>query len=264
VGWDGPVADIYNYGGTFVDGAGNLINDPGREVDAIANNSDAFFGEVVTNVAHLLVSVQGDPGGKAVWIHRTDGTKHGWATDLQVNPNGSVTDLDGLEVWGPAAPPTSDSSRMSLLGDPGVPGAAGPGVPRTSIWACNLAGGLTAPPCTSWVTAATIAAVIGQPNLEEVIDLDALMTSGDQLLFSIRPAGPFDGGEIWFWDGVAALATFLVHGGITWDTANDVTKLFGAENVDALEATINDAPEPGSLALLGLGLAALARNRRRI
>ena len=133
------------------------------------------------------------------------------------------------------------------------------------------------------------------------IDLDAAMardisdpgrwSAGDQLLFSIDPiltplvpgatapvpAGfSIDGGEVMQLVKTGPLATdftisFLSHGGHLWDTAFDVRAKFGYafEDVDALEAvgtlTGDDipTPEPTSMILLVVGVAAASAWRRR-
>lgn len=135
------------------------------------------------------------------------------------------------------------------------------------------------------------------------IDLDAAMardisdpgrwSPGDELLFSIDPildpaivgatGGPvpagfsIDGGEIMRLVKYGVLATdftnaFLSHGGHLWDTAFDVRGKFGYmfEDIDALEAvggisggTDIPSPEPTSLVLLVMGIAAATACRRR-
>jgi hypothetical protein len=199
---------------------------------------------VVANQSALLVSATGDPVAPIRAESITGGISV-WATAAQVDHHG-VTDLDALEVWGGEL--LDDSTRFSLEGDPTF----------VAVWAYDSGLDTSVP----LITSGQIAAAIGQPNLLPQIDLDALMMGGEQLLFSIRPIdGFFDGGEIWSWDGIG-LAAFLSHGGHLWDTANDVTVLLGAENVDALEA-VSAVPEPSSLSLtLFAALGALALRRR--
>ena len=67
-----------------------------------------------------------------------------------------------------------------------------------------------------------------------------MMMSGNKIMFSIDPieqAG-LDGGEIWVWDGSQTPASFLKHGGHTWDTKFPVQKTFNtsSENINALES----------------------------
>jgi hypothetical protein len=112
-------------------------------------------------------------------------------------------------------------------------------------------------------------------QLVELMDLDAMMTFGPQVTFSIEPLNlstidpllpDFDGGEIFLYDGPGTPTSFLVMGGYTWNTALDVVNTFGVplENINALEAV--SVPEPGSLALAivgAIGLAIWRRRRRR-
>ncbi|WP_252855090.1 hypothetical protein [Aeoliella straminimaris] len=118
---------------------------------------------------------------------------------------------------------------------------------------------------------------------------------GDELLFSIDPLGTvevmdatggvagsatIDGGEIMHLmktgTGMGSgsfVIDYLNHGGHLWDTAFDVASTFGYEHedIDALEAvgviegTDITLPEPGSIAICGLGIAmaGLYRFRRR-
>ena len=244
----GGTQNGYNYSGSFLSAAGGAIPDPGREVDAIAGPIDALFAEVNNNQSALLLSSTGDPIAP-VLSHSITGGIGVWATIGQVDaPSANdpgVVDLDGLEVWGSEG--FGDSDHFSLEGDPGF----------ISIW--TYAAGTSVP----FVTTAQIAAALGDADLLPLIDLDALMVGSESILFSIRPTpdGQFDGGEIWFWD-FANPATFLVHGGVTWDTANDVTKLLGSENIDGLEA-VSAVPEPSSIVLAAFGLLGLIACRWR-
>ena len=80
------------------------------------------------------------------------------------------------------------------------------------------------------------------------VDLDALMvwdvdplgtwSNGDAIIFSIRGAGNWDGGEIVVKEFSVAGARFLNHGDHLWNTAFDVQTAFGVdtEEVDAIEA----------------------------
>lgn len=239
--WDG-------LGGATDDGV--LSVTPNDDVDALANIGDAFFFDVLNNTAALLVSVAGDAPGVPIQAENDLGTITTWATKLQVNANGSVNDLDGLEVWGSDG--FSDTTHYSLFGDPG--GAA----------IIDRSSGLTV------LSTSGLQAILGLgPNTRP--DLDALMMAGDEILFSIRelrdPATGaiiFDGGEIWH----ANIATgvnygFLNHGGHLWDTAFDVGKATGClvEDIDALEATQLVVPEPASMAALALGALGVLRRR---
>ena len=245
----GGTKNGFNYSGTFRIG-GSPINDPGREVDATAGPVDALFNSVKNNQSALLLSSTGDPIAP-ILSHSITGSVGVWATIGQVDAAGladpGVVDLDALEVWGGEG--SGDSSHFSLEGDPGF----------VSVWEYDSFGNTSVP----LITTAQIAGALGDADLLPLIDLDALMVDTFGLLFSVRPMpnGPFDGGEIWFWDLVNP-ATFLVHGGRTWDTANDVTSLLGSENVDALEA-VSTVPEPSSIVLAAFGLVGLIACRWR-
>jgi hypothetical protein len=158
-----------------------------------------------------------------------------------------------------------------------IPGAA----LKVAVWEYDTVG-LTSLPhtYTTDLAAAMDLQLVGVGNggplwaqLVETMDVDAIMTLGPKVLFSIRPQVipgtpfAFDGGEIFVYDGPNTPTKFLDHGGHLWDTAFDVMGTFNLqnENVDALEAVATFVPEPGTCALAALGLlglVALAERRR--
>jgi hypothetical protein len=77
---------------------------------------------------------------------------------------------------------------------------------------------------------------------------------GDEILFSIRAAGNFDGGEI-IRLPVFGTPSFLEHGGHTWDTAFGVIDAFGSESedIDGIEAIASVSAVP-SLARWSIGV----------
>lgn len=231
------------------DGAGNVANGrlygaPG-EVDAMAASFDAYFFETLLNTSALLFSVKGDNGGAPIRYELPGGANGVWATAAQVNSNG-VNDLDALEVWGSDGSP--DGDMFSLFGDAG----------GVAVW--NFNGGSPIP----YVTTGEIAAAIGMAGAH--VDVDALMVSGETMIFSIRAVGGYDGGELFVYTlgGGAGSATFLNHGGHLWDTAFDVGGTFGCptDEIDAIEA-VNVVPEPASMAALAIGIGAMLRRRAR-
>jgi len=253
------------------DGVGGVMNrfNYGEEVDALANIKDALFMDVVGDNTNLLFSVSGD--GNVYYSGPSSDPKSGvWATPAEIDANG-VTDLDGLQIWGSEGavpdPPGrfAYSTCYSLVGD-------GTG---TSVFWFDLLSSTTAP----YISRAEIAAAVGLAESE--VDVDAMVIyeqkpnppsggppwvfeDGDAIIFSLAPAGLFDGGEIWVYTKGAGPATFLQHGGYTWNTALDVSGTFGvaSENVNALEAT-SPIAEPTAAALLGFGIALDVLRRRR-
>lgn len=163
------------------DGLGNVRNGfkygSTGEVDEMANVNDTLYDAVIKDKAALLFSTTGDAPAPIMFERRMTGGGGIWAIPTEINRAG-VNDLDGLEVWGPDE--VANADRYSLVGDP------------TGVAVYD-----EAPFRHAAFTVAELAAAIGlDPALWDQFDLDGLMTSGDRILFSIAPLGPFDGGEI--------------------------------------------------------------------
>jgi len=233
-------------------------------VDALANQADNFYYEVShLDDVTMLTSFESSAdiyytaSGHHAPVHSSPPKRDVWADAGTINPVAPPDDVDGLEVWGPAGPGGDDADKFSLEFDPAP--LAGT---RTSVW--NFVGGVATP----YIGAADLATAIGRPDLDAMMVFDAegdlTFGSGDSIMFSIAPVDVFDGGEIWVWDFDAGFATFLFHGGETWDTAHSVTGHFGLsftpelENINALEAV----PEPATMGLLALGALTLLKRRR--
>jgi hypothetical protein len=228
------------------DGAGGIGNGLAvaapPDVDSMANVGDALFQSLIDNTSALIFGVQGHG---EIYLETITGAAGIWAMPADIDQHG-VTDLSGLEVWG--LENAVDTTHWSRRGDP-------PAVPGGPPCAVLDSGGCV-------YTTLDIATAIGVTAFS-LIDLDALMVNGARIIFSIRPALNFDGGEIWVWDGPGTgPAAFLNHGGHLWNTAHDVVAHFRVsnENVQDIEA-ISFIPEPGPFALLGLGLAAVSARR---
>lgn len=234
----------------FWDGLGGTANaiqySATRQLDALANEFDALFDAVRQNTTNLLLSFQGDFGERSIYAIDPTGNISVWATnDTIKSPPPNAFDLDALEIWGPDQ--VADGNMFSLEADVLPDGSSSASVVKrmgdgsVQVKYSRLA----------------IANAIGRPDLEGVIDLDALMVNGDSLLFSIQSIAGFDGGEIWDWSG-SGPANFLSFGGKTWNTDFNLQSYFSdqgfainTENIDAMEA----ASVPGPLPVLAVSAA---------
>jgi hypothetical protein len=271
VAWDGSggVRDSFDYSGTQVP---PVPSTNALEVDGIAAGGDALFHAVRNNEAALLFSVQTDP---RIMFERETGLPASppgfgvWATATDIDAMNPPLDTDGIEVWG--GDQNDDSDRYSLAGDPFVPFPAAQR--KVAVWQFTPPGGPSTPHTFTSDLAASIDLQFGGngsgvyfSQLVELMDVDAIMTFGPQVTFSIRPlmvpGTPinFDGGEVFEYDGPGIPTRFMNHGGHLWDTAFNVMTTFGLqhENVDALEA-VSGVPEPSTLLLLALAAAAPLR-----
>ena len=190
------------------------------QVDAMANRGDAFFNSVVNNQSSLLFSTTFD---NKIHFEHSNGSKGVAFKRYQIDRPGrrdpGVLDVDALELWGPV-----DANRFSIYGDQ-----------NAAVYDY-----VTGNPPTPLYTQSDIAQAIGIPLYTDLVNIDAMMMSGNKIMFSIDPieqAG-LDGGEIWVWDGSQTPASFLKHGGHTWDTKFPVQKTFNtsSENINALES----------------------------
>lgn len=278
VAWDGlgGVRDSFDYSGTRV--AFPEVNQQ-QAVDGLAAGGDALFQALRDDQAALLFSVEGDPD---IYFERATGFVGApagfglWASELDIDAMNPPDDTDALEVWG--GDNSDDSDRYSLAGDPPIitPG----GMSKVAIWGFTPAAGPSIPHTFTSDLAAAMDLQFGGPGvggpfwsqLVELMDVDAIMTFGPQVTFSIRPidltpAAPLilDGGEIFEYDGPGIPTRFLRHGGHLWDTAFDVRGTFSliSENIDAIEAVAQFVPEPSSLLLVLLGVSLLTNHRPR-
>jgi len=242
---------------------------PSQEVDAIANGNDAFFSAVASDAADLVLSFRQPvagapfgidapgPTGALAGLWHSNSTPNGSARGVWAYTTPSIDartpeNIDGVELWGP----NNDTNFWSNRGDAG----------GVAVW--TTVGGPS-----PYISTGMIAAAIGFTPPQDLLDVDGLMVMdnfgvpgrfdvGDSIIFSLWANPVFDGGEIWVMTMTPAgpAASFLVHGGVTWDTANPVGLLFGinTEEIDAIEAI----PTPGTLVLLALGGLTATRRRR--
>jgi len=266
LGWrgDGTVWDGFDYieGGN---GPGGL---PVAQVDSLANCRDLHYKDLVADRISLVVSLEDSAD---IYYHRPlhkindgDGATGIWADADDINSTDTPQEVDGLELWGPEGTP--DANMYSQSQDPVF------GQSKASIMKFYPESNQS----TVYVTADLISSILIDDNENhvylnpELIDLDGLMVwdyedngvfdAGDSILFSLAPAGGFDGGEIWVYDFGAPKAQFLNMGGHTWNTGNPVGQIFGlpTENIDALEAL----PEPTVMILLVSGGLMMLRRKK--
>jgi hypothetical protein len=244
---------------------------PPTQVDGLAASFDALFDAVVNNRSALLISVETDP---TILFERATGFPAApagvgvWATAADLDAMNPARDTDGLELWGDNN--VDDPYRYSLFGDPFTQ-TANP--QKVAIWAYDDVGTTSIPHTLTTDLAAAIDLQFGGDGmgvywseLVEQMDVDAIMTLGQRVIFSIRPLAvpgtpiAFDGGEIFVYENAATATKFLDHGGHLWDTGFDVmgTFLVPSENVDALEAVSQFVPEPGCCGLVVLGMLGMA------
>ncbi len=240
----------------------NVTEHLAADVDALANCQDAYFAELIawpSSVVDLLISFEGDPPvpGSAVYYEMRGGAVGRlWSQVSLCNAgggvDGSVEDVDGLELWGELD--IDDANMFSLVGDPG----------GISVWSF-----LGDPPLpVPYISRATIFAAVqslGFTGVEAQVDVDAIMVwnehcdgewgvaGADTIVFSIRAAANWDGGEIVELRNLGVgpnEAFFLDHGGHLWDTAFSVAAAFGVttEEVDGIEAAFVEAlPREGDI-----------------
>lgn len=246
------------------------FNGPGAgfpEVDALANCQDRYFLQIPTNLADLLISFEDDapnPPGVAVYYERPGGgTGSLWRHVDLCNGggglDGSIEDVDALELWGQLD--TDDANMFSLEGEPGGvsvwsylgdPPAVGIYMWQTTIWGAVESLGFEGNPTDADVDAMMLFDA----------DCEGTWSSGDWIVFSIRAAANWDGGEIVVLS-MGGAAAFLNHGGHLWDTAFGVagTFLVGTEEVDGIEAAadVDILPmERGVPSMSKLGLLIMA------
>jgi hypothetical protein len=274
--WDGlgGNTNAFDYSGS-----GPPPEDP-DQVDALANEQDYLFFQLLNNQAAMVVSLQQE---NFLRNHNPNSTVGIWATAQQLRnmaPGGQPAEVDAVELWGDPSSPQHDgsggidSNHYSYIGDSIPPVPPGGGFPPVSIFYYDPANHVSKP----YILHDPLRDALNQSFGFGVnqIDVDGLMVYdiagntvwdlGDWIIFSLRPVtgGVFlDGGELFVWRNGQPM-TYLQHGGRTWDTLNSVALIFNAntENIDALEA-VPFIPEPGSLLLALTAAAMLAVRRRR-
>ncbi|WP_428386723.1 PEP-CTERM sorting domain-containing protein [Mucisphaera sp.] len=227
-------------------------------------------------------------------------TQRLWTPAPTVNNMPAPKDVDAVEVWGPEPAVTGDADKYSL----DVDITTG----NVSVWSYNQGTNTSTPYINHNLIVNAVQSLLGPvpstasasntPNFPgvEAINLDALMVRDivgdidtfdrtedtnaniDAIIFSIRQiVDPFDpdgfyatGSELFVLDGTG-FATYLEHGGHTWDHnyALNNLQIIGVPDdglayidINAIEAIGEIViPEPASAALLGLGALMLRRRK---
>jgi hypothetical protein len=237
------------------------------QVDALAHDYDAFVGELPSQLTDLVVSLDLDEGvdGVAAYYQRPNGDRDVALRHSDLNqdigPQGGpdVDDVDALNLWG--AEGVADSTFFSAEND-------FDNVHSVFHFDLGVPVGFV-----SQATIVSIVETLGYVGDTTAVDVDALMfkntgdiqffDTGDAMIFSIRAAGNFDGGEIITWENGKS-PVFLVHAGVKFDTAHDVSASFGLANnvqeIDALEAgpvfDVLNPPPPVPVSVWAAGLIA--------
>ncbi len=261
------------------------------DVDALAHFADLFFADVINDFSTLLVSpreLQHDfvNGGLNEIYYQTSslfGSTTGvWAKNAPeiggaptAPDNTPPEGIDGLELWGTS----SDHNMFSLYNDPFD--TDDPQQRGVSVFQYDPLSDVSSP----YIYNDEIRSAMGLLPTDPAIDLDGMMVHddlgdgifnlGDSILLTLAENGMFHGGEIWVWK-FGSSATFLTHGGVTWDSANQPGLLFGwvgqggaaMNDINGLESImIRNVPEPGHFMPLATGLFAafsFPSRRRRV
>jgi len=233
------------------------------EVDALAATHDYLFDDLWNGVGIMTVSFRNEAATgtgsyrRGVYYEKESGEcLTFWVHKDLNNPNEDggtdfIEEVDALQSYGP--PAFSHTAYFSLEGDPIR--ATRELYSNTSIFQSSTCG---ASGCgTNTSTQATFVERgeiwtklfdLGFSGTDGEVDLDALMIdeaepadlewdTGDRIIFSIRAAGNFHGGEIIKYEHGQS-ASFLSHGGHAWDTEFDPTahcSYAGSKDVDGLE-----------------------------
>jgi hypothetical protein len=187
VAWDGSggVRDSFDYSGS------RALLPQDIEVDGLAAGGDALFQSIRADQSALLFSVTNDP---RIHFVRPTGLPNSvagfgvWATAADIDAMNPPVDTDAIEVWG--GDNNDDSDRYSLAEDPSVAGFG-----KVAIWGYNPGGPTSSPhTLTSDLAAAMDLQFFGigvngplWSQLVELMDVDAIMTFGPLVNFSIRP-----------------------------------------------------------------------------